>query len=770
MPNDSQQSRRRRRQTDESSPRRENSFPWWTWIKRGLLFLFILIIIGLTAGVGLFLYYAKDTPELTMADLQGAYASELVDRDGEVFYTLGADERDFATADEYPEVLIDAVTSIEDQRFYQHPGIDPIGIARAAWGIITNRGQIVGGGSTITQQLIKLSVFSTLQEDQTLRRKAQEAVLAIQLENELSKEQIMTLYLNKVHMGGNIYGMATAADHYYGKHVSELDLHEAALFAGMPKAPNYFNPRTDPENAKKRRDLVLDVMVENNKITQEEADEAKSIPVEEGLIEPQESEDSLIYDGYITAILAEVEEKTDYDPYTAGLRIETNLDRRIQNVLYDVANTNDYIPYRDDEMQAAYTVIEPETGQILGMIGGRKQTGQLSQNRALNMQRNVASTMKPLSTYGPAIEFEQFSTYHPIIDEPYSIGDYNPNNYDHRFRGMMTLREALVDSRNIPALKIFNENLDHNEVNHFLSGLGIDATRLNAGAEGLVPSNAINGTMTPLQLAGAYSAFANGGYYTKPYAVSKIITQTDEEIDLTNETNKAMEDYTAYMVTDMLKDVVSDYYNMPVEGVVYAGKTGTTDYSDEEVAQYNIPEGAVPDAWFVSYSKNYTISSWIGYDKQFEPGHYLTFDDNSRTFARTANWRIMQLISEGQTSSDWEKPNSVVELPVVFGSNPPKLAPEGMSGDKVVQELFVRGTEPKEIAPPAERIMRIIARFRLRLAYRHSILLSHKRLVCHGNLISQKMTRPSNMSFLSMVSHKLSQARLLRSLIQVPVR
>lgn len=705
MPNDSQQSRRNRRQSGESSSKRKaHSFSWWTWIKRGLLFLFILVIIALTAGAGLFLYYAKDTPELTMEDLQGSYASELVDRNGEVFYTLGADEREFATADEYPQILLDAVTSIEDQRFYEHPGIDPIGIARAALGILTNRGQIVGGGSTITQQLIKLSVFSTLKQDQNLKRKAQEAVLALQLEKELSKEQIMTLYLNKVHMGGNIYGMATAAEKYYGKHVSELELHEAALFAGMPKAPNYYNPLTEPENAKKRRDLVLDVMVETKKITKEQAEQAKSIPIEQGLIEPKGDEDTLVYDGYITAILKEVQEKTDYDPYKAGLRIETNLDSRIQNILYRVANTNDYIPYRDDEMQAAYTVVEPETGKILGMVGGRKQTGQLSTNRALDMKRNVASTMKPLSTYGPAIEFEKYSTYHQVVDEPFSIGNYTPKNYDNSFRGALTLRQALVDSRNIPALKIFNQDLDHGDVTNFLAGLGIDASKLNAGSEGLVPSNAINGTMTPLQLVGAYAAFANGGHYTKPYTVSKIITQTGEEIDLSNETKKAMEDYTAYMITDILKDIVYNYYSMPVANVVHAGKTGTTNYSDEEIAQYNIPSGAVPDSWYVGYSKAYAISAWVGYDKQFEPGHYLTFDDGSINFARLANWQIMQLISEGQSSPDWERPSSVVELPIVAGTNPPKLAPAGMSGSKVVRELFVRGAEPKETAKPEEEM------------------------------------------------------------------
>src|SRR5699024_9762969 len=178
--------------------------------------------------------YAAQAPEITEEDLTGTYSSDLVDMNGEVFYTLGGEEREYASADEYPKVLREAVMSIEDRRFEKHIGIDPIGIARAAVGYVTNAGQIVGGGSTITQQLVKNSVFSSLQEDQTLERKAQEAWLAIQLERQLSKEQILTLYLNRIHMGGNVYGVATAAEQYYGKSVSELELHEAALFAGMP--------------------------------------------------------------------------------------------------------------------------------------------------------------------------------------------------------------------------------------------------------------------------------------------------------------------------------------------------------------------------------------------------------------------------------------------------------------------------------------------------------------------------------------------------------
>src|SRR5690625_1469441 len=214
--------------------------------------------------------------------------------------------------------------------------------------------------------------------DQTLERKAQEAWLALQLERELSKEQIMTYYLNRIHMGGNVYGAATAAEEYYGKHVSELELHEAALFAGMPQAPNYYNPYQNEEAATERRNLVLDMMVEFEAITQAEADAAKEIPVTEGLQEPTEDENTLVFDAYLTAVLEEVAEKTDYNLYTSGITVYTNYDPNAQQILYDVANTDDYVNFPNDEIQTAASLIDSTTGKITALIGGRHQEGQLS--------------------------------------------------------------------------------------------------------------------------------------------------------------------------------------------------------------------------------------------------------------------------------------------------------------------------------------------------------------------------------------------------------
>src|SRR5699024_4336013 len=310
-------------------------------------------------------------------------------------------------------------------------------------------------------------------------------------ERRLSKEQILSLYMNKIYLSENVYGVATAAEEFYNKPVQDLELHEAALFAGMAQAPNRYNPYENPEAAQNRRDTVLNVMADIDMISQEQAEAEMAIDVQEGLQErDQGDENYLVFDGYLRAILDEVSEKTDFDPYTAGLEIQTNLDMDAQQELYDILNNDGRINFPNEEMQAAASLIDVETGQVTAIGGGRHQEGQLSMNYATSLDRNIGSTIKPLTTYGPAIEYLQYSTYHQIVDEAFSYDGWNPRNYDGQYRGQGSLRDYLVDSRNIPAAKVFNEDLNMDEVGEFLNNIGIDPTELNAEG-GPYPQNAI---------------------------------------------------------------------------------------------------------------------------------------------------------------------------------------------------------------------------------------------------------------------------------------
>ena len=678
---------RSNRKNNKSKSNKPKKKGLWKKILLGFLGVFLAALIG---GFGLFVYYASNAPELTQEDLRGVYTSDFVDINGEVIFTLGGVERDLATADEYPQVMRDALMAIEDQRFEKHFGIDPIGIARAAVGYLVE-GQIVGGGSTITQQLIKLSVFSTLKEDQTLERKAQEAWLAIQLEQQLSKEQIMTLYLNKIHMGSNVYGVGTAAEEYYGKHVSDLELHEAAMFAAMPRAPNHYNPYANVEAATSRRNLVLDIMAEEGMITADEATAAKEIPVTEGLQEPTELASNLVLDSYIDAAIKEVEKKTNLNPSTAGLTIYTNYDPDAQQLLYDVVNTDEYVQFPNDKLQTALTLIDSSTGSVTAMIGGRKGEGEALLNRAVRNKRDVGSTIKPLTVYGPAIEYLDYSTYHQVYDVASEEG-YSPGNYDGRHKGQMSMREALVDSRNTPTAKLFTDDLDsyQPQILEWLKSMGI-----NLG-DNLVPANSISGGFTPVQLTGAYAAFANNGNYTEPYLVNTVVTQNGEEIDLTPETKQVMKDSTAYMVNDMLKDVVPYYgRSLNIPGYVHAAKTGTSNYKADEIQKHNIPSDGVPDNWVVGYSPYYTMSVWIGYDTRSE---YLTNSDGSRSIARDIYRTAMTELVSGLERRDWQRPESVVEVRVENGTDPAERAAPG--SPNAVSELFVRGSEPTVTAEP----------------------------------------------------------------------
>lgn len=667
-------------------------------LKKVAMVLFALLAAIILGGAGLFVYYVSSAPELTEEDITGSISSEILDDKGEVIYTLGGQKREIATEDQVPQVLKDAIVSIEDQRFYKHNGIDPIRIAGAALANVTD-GYASQGGSTITQQLIKLSVFSTDEADQTLKRKAQEAWLALKLEREYSKEQILTFYINKVYMSDNNYGMSTASDYYYGKEINELTLPEAAMLAGLPQSPNTYNPKTNPDKAKKRRDLVLDMMVENKKLSADEAEKTKAISVEENLVNrTEEQSNELVFDSYLKEVINEVEEKTNLNPHTAGLTIQTNLNMDAQKKLFDILNSEEYVSFPDQNLQAAVSMVDAKTGQLKAIGGGRNQEVQLGTNRAAEMNRSVGSAIKPLSVYGPAIEYLEYSTYQQIVDEPYEYKSGGSlYNYDRKYLGPISMRKSITDSRNVPAAKTLQE-VGYADSTSFLKNIGIDPSNWNNKA-GLVESNAIGGEITPIELSAAYAAFSNGGVYTEPYTVSKVTLQNGEEIDLTPESKQAMKDSTAYMITDILKDTINSGSNqnlVPIPGVPQAGKTGTTNYTDEEKVKYSIPKDGVPDSWFNGYSSNYSIAVWVGYDKKFEDGNYLS--TSSQQLPRKIYRSLMSHVSQSVENTDWKKPSSVVEVAVEAGSNPAKLPGPNTPSDKIVTELFIKGTQPTSVS------------------------------------------------------------------------
>ena len=683
------------RHTKKKAPTSSKKKLW----KKILIGIAAFVTVAIIAIVAIFAYYGATAPTIQASDLEGATETKILDKDGELIYSLGGEKRDLITSEQVPQLLKDAITSIEDKRFYSHMGIDPI---RIAGSFLRNAkaGQITQGGSTITQQLVKLAVFSTKKEDQTYKRKIQEIMLALQLERNYSKEQILTYYLNKVYMANNVYGFGTASHYYFNKELSELSLPQVALLAGMPQAPTSYDPYANADQAKERRDLVLYSMKENGKITKEQYDQAVATPITDGLIAHDNNVNSndkaLVYDSFVTMVLKEVQEKTGLDPYNDGLTIETTIDSKAQQKLYDIVNTNDYIKYVNDKIQNAVVMLDTKTGAVRAVNGGRKQTTLLGYNRATDNSRSTGSTIKPVIDYGPAIEYLNYSTGQTIMDQKttYSNG-VELNNWDFSHKGAMTLRTALVYSRNTTALQTFKA-VGEKDIKSFLNNLDIQIK--NDGQDYLVESNSIGADISPIKMAAAYAAFGNYGTYSKPYTVTKVTTRDGQVTEFKPEQKQAMKDSTAYMITDVLKDSFKYGFatQAAIPGLPTAAKTGSSNYTVEQKRAMGASdyEDIIPDSWFIGYSTDYTISAWTGYDNPYEKGGGV--DTTEQEYSRLIYYYLMKYMAESSSGDDWVQPDSVVKQQIEIGSNPLSLPGPRTPANMIATELFVKGHVPTQ--------------------------------------------------------------------------
>ncbi|WP_274309749.1 penicillin-binding protein 1A [Solibacillus daqui] len=682
---------KRERQSQQKAKKTKNKTSAGKWIKRIVLTIVLIGGLGLASGAALFGYYVSKAPELDEELLKDPISSEFYDVNGELFAKLGAENREYVKYEDIPQQMIDAIIATEDSRFFEHFGVD---LWRLGGAVFANFRDGFGaqGASTITQQVVKNSFFTN---EKKLERKAQEAWLAVQLERQYSKEEIFEMYFNKILMSGRIYGFGTAAKEFYGKELSELTLAESAQLAGMPQSPNNFNPYKKPENAEKRRNIVLSLMVQHNKITQAQADEAKAVDITAGLIPEEQRVANLEtkYPAFLDVVLSELEEKGDGELMAEGIKVYTTLDPEAQTIVENVMNNDSNFPTED--IEAGVAVVDTQTGEIRAIGGGRNYKG-FNYNFAYdNQSRSPGSTIKPLIDYGPAIEYLKWSTGQTLVDEPmnYTGSKQVITNWDSKYLGPMTAREALYASRNIPAVKAFKE-VGPDRAKQFLANLGIKT-------DNLVESDAIGGghvTMSPIQMAASYAAFGNNGTYNDAHSISKIVFRDGKTSkSYKPEPKIAMSDYTAYMVTDILRDVVSNKRNASapraaVSGVDIAGKTGTTNYSSDEFSKFNLKRGSVPDSWFAGYSTNYSIAIWGGYSKRKDA--ITTWDE--RWMPQYLFKSIMTDLDRNNPSSSFKQPSSVVSADVVIGSKPLQLATKYTPSNMRSKELFVKGTQPTE--------------------------------------------------------------------------
>jgi penicillin-binding protein 2A len=538
----------------------------------------------------------------------------IYDKNGEIASKVPGPKIEGVSYEKIPPHVINALVAIEDRRFYKHPGVDYIGIFRALFRNL-KAGDIVEGGSTITQQLTK-NVFLT--HEQTLKRKIDEFFLAQKIERTFSKEKIIEMYLNQIYFGEGAWGIKNASRTYFGKEVNELTVSEGAILAGIIKAPSTMNPLINEEKSLSRRDLVLAAMEEQGYLTSNQVKEAKAqeIVFKGRQLDPYEGK----YPYYVDYIIEEAIEKyglTQNEVMSGGLEIYTELDPHMQESVENVYKNDSLFPAspEDQLLQSGAILVDPKTGGINALVGGRGEHVFRGFNHATQLKRQPGSTIKPLSVYTPALE-RGYSIYDVLPDKPMSFNGYQPSNVSGRFKGSVTIYDAVRNSDNVPAVWLLNEiglKSGIDAVNEF--GLPITENDHNLS----LALGGLDKGVAPIHMAEAYTTFPNEGKKTKAHAISKIIDTNGEVIAEWNEEPvQITTPEVAKRMTFLLKGAVENGSgrNAKIEGREVAGKTGSTQVAIDGI-------NGAKDIWMVGYTPELVGAVWLGYDKTDE-NHYLT--------------------------------------------------------------------------------------------------------------------------------------------------
>ncbi|NLP42682.1 MAG: penicillin-binding protein 1A [Veillonellaceae bacterium] len=563
-----------------------------------LILLTVIIVLVTGAGLGFIAASFSTLPSLK-GDIRPAAASQIYDINGKLIATTkSVENRIPVPISKVPKNLQHAFVAVEDVRFYQHAGIDPRGILRAAWSNLANRG-VSEGGSTITQQLAKNALLS---QERTLKRKIQEAFLAIQIERQYTKNEILELYLNQIYFGQGAYGVQAAAHVYFGKNVEDLTLAESAMLAGIPKSPNYFSPFNNLKAATERQHTVLDQMVKYEYIDQTTANKAKNTKLKLAARSGSGGNSSTA-SYFVDYVTQQVMEKYGADSvYKDGLKIYTTLDYDMQ-IAAEQAMSKLPAARKDSngikQPQGALVAIDPHNGHIKAMVGGR---GDDEFNRAVMAERQPGSAFKPF-VFLAAIE-SGLDSASIISDTPVTFGDWSPQNYNGKFNGNVTLRTAVERSLNVPAVKLAQQ-VGVDKPLYYAQQLGISTLVLQGSINDRNLASSLGGLtrgVTPLEIASAFGVIANQGVKAEPIAIIKILDRNGKVLEQRTTREKAViSERSAYILLDMMRGVITKGTGTAANiGRPAAGKTGTTnDYKD---------------AWFVGFTPDIVASVWIGYD------------------------------------------------------------------------------------------------------------------------------------------------------------
>ena len=660
------------------------------WKKIASLFIF-LCALGIFVVFGFFLYIVASTGKFNPNALANQDQTIIYDSKDNVIAKLGIEKRESVKYEDLPQVLIDAIVATEDSRYFQHNGVDGARFLKASIGQVLGNSS-AGGASTLTMQVVKNNLTS---RDQTIIRKFKDIYLSVFfMEKNYTKEEILEFYVNDSLLGGNVYGVQEASKYYFNKNVSQLSLPEAALIAGLFQSPNGYNPYNKPENAKARIKTVLKLMVRHGYITKEEAEVAGAIDIKSIL---NGSTDKTLYQGYVDAVIEEVQSKTKNSPYLVSMEIHTALNPDIQKGLDAIMSGESY-NWPDEKVQAGCTVLDVTNGEINAIGAGRNRTGELTYNYATMAKRQPGSTAKPIFAYGPGMEYDNFSTYELFTDESWHYSDGTEfGNWDGGYNGLMTLKDAVAVSRNVPAVKAIqrvNKEVGNDKVVKFVNNLGIKLED-NVAYESYAIGGLSKG-VTTVEMAGAYAAFANGGYYIEPHTVKSIkYRESKETTDFNYKKQQAMKDSTAYLMTNVLEYAAHHGFSGGTGSYrgTKAVKTGTSNFSSDELRKYGLPSSAVKDLWSVAYTPKHAISLWYGYEKT-SSNYYLTGASAPKDNLMNAIMRNIPI-----TTDAFKQPSSVVQSAVEFGTWPAQKPSEFTPSDLVRNEFFASGSAPTEVSP-----------------------------------------------------------------------
>ncbi|MDR1160421.1 MAG: PBP1A family penicillin-binding protein [Syntrophomonadaceae bacterium] len=659
-------------------------------LKRFIIFaLIIFIAVGIGSVAAVTTYAMKSMPEWDPQLLTGDRSTFIYDDKNNIMTTLHAGEnRVEVNKNQMAPDLANAVVSIEDKNFYNHYGIDIKGILRALYLDFTS-GELTQGASTITQQLAR-NAFLTL--DKKWERKVKEIILAFKLESRYTKDEILTMYLNKIPFGAGAYGVQAAANTYFGKDVSALNLAEASLIAGLPQLPNTYNPFINLEKAKNRQKMVLNSMVENGYITQTEAEDAFN----QELIFNTTASSSNSYGYYIDAVIEEainILAAKNYDNpaetiYRSGFKIYTSMDADLQTLMGNTYSNSANFPNESKngaQVESAAVVIDHSNGEIKALIGGRQYQQQRGFNRATSAYRQPGSVIKPLTVYSPALE-QNIMPYKMYNDSPLSIKVGNtlwkPENYDGSYRGPITMRTAVKYSVNTYAVQLLQDvgvrySFDYGRK----FGLElIDAPSKNDLDLAPLALGGLTHGATPVQMAAAYGAIGNGGTYITPTLINTIVGANGLEIYSRNPTyTKVISEQTAWLMTSMMQSVVESGTGTraKVSGVETAGKTGTS----EEYA----------NSWFCGFTPRYSCAVWMGYDIQ----QYSMNNVFGGTWPAPIFKTMLQQAHVREGSTTFTKPSNITSVSIcsVSGGLPGPNCPPST----IVTEYALESAVPKTV-------------------------------------------------------------------------